>query len=80
MSGTRSHAEGLREEVAAVLPPMGLRLSESKTRIVPIDEGFDFLGFRIQRQPKPRVREADRLHLTHQGRCPWPKSKRRCAR
>jgi RNA-directed DNA polymerase len=31
---------------------MGLRLSETKTKIVHIDEGFDFLGFRIQRQQK----------------------------
>ena len=49
VKGTRAHAEGLREEVATVLAPMGLRLSEEKTRIVHIDEGFDFLGFRIQR-------------------------------
>ena len=48
--GTRAHAEGLREEVAAVLAPMGLRLSEEKTTIVHIDEGFDFLGFHIQRR------------------------------
>jgi RNA-directed DNA polymerase len=52
VSGTRAHAEDLREEVAAVLAPMGLRLSEAKTRIAHIDEGFDFLGFRIQRQQK----------------------------
>jgi len=32
---------------------MGLRLSEEKTTIVHIDEGFEFLGFRIQRQTKP---------------------------
>jgi RNA-directed DNA polymerase len=50
VAGTREHAEGLREEVAAVLRPMGLRLSETKTTIAHIDEGFDFLGFRIQRQ------------------------------
>ena len=31
---------------------MGLRLSEEKTTIAHIDEGFDFLGFRIQRQRK----------------------------
>ncbi len=31
---------------------MGLRLSAAKTRIVSVDQGFDFLGFRIQRQPK----------------------------
>ncbi len=35
-----------------VLAPLGLRLAEAKTRTVHIDEGFDFLGFRIQRQPK----------------------------
>jgi RNA-directed DNA polymerase len=50
VSGTREHAEALREEVAAVLAPMGLRLSEAKTRVVHIDEGLDFLGWRIQRQ------------------------------
>ena len=42
----------LREEVAAVLAPMGLRLSEAKTKVCHIDEGFDFLGFRIQRRLK----------------------------
>jgi len=52
VSGTEAHAEGLRAEVAAVLSPMGLRLSEEKTLVVGIDEGFDFLGFRIQRQTK----------------------------
>lgn len=35
-----------------MLAPMGLRLSEAKTRICHIDEGFDFLGFRIQRKRK----------------------------
>lgn len=50
--GTRSDAERLRDEVAEVISPMGLRLSEEKTAVVHIDEGFDFLGFRIQRQTK----------------------------
>ena len=52
VAGTKAHAETLREEVAAVLAPMGLRLSEAKTTICHIDEGFDFLGFRIQRRRK----------------------------
>jgi RNA-directed DNA polymerase len=52
VSGTRAQTETLREEVAAVLAQMGLRLSEQKTRIAHIDEGFDFLGWRIQRQQK----------------------------
>ena len=32
-----------------MLAPMGLGLSETKTRVCHIDEGFDFLGWRIQR-------------------------------
>jgi RNA-directed DNA polymerase len=52
VSGTKAHAEALKDEVAAVLSPMGLRLSEEKTMIVHIDQGFDFLGFRVQRQTK----------------------------
>src|SRR4051812_49770033 len=32
--------------------PRWARPSAAKTRIVSIDQGFDFLGFRIQRQPK----------------------------
>jgi RNA-directed DNA polymerase len=50
VSGDRRHAEALREEVAAVLAPLGLRLSPDKTRVVHIDEGFDFLGFTLRRQ------------------------------
>jgi RNA-directed DNA polymerase len=52
VNGTGEHAQALRDEVSAVLAPLGLRLSEAKTRTVHIEEGFDFLGFRIQRQPK----------------------------
>jgi RNA-directed DNA polymerase len=52
VAGTRAHTEALRDEVAAVLSTVGLRLSEDKTMTVHIDEGFDFLGFRIQRQTK----------------------------
>jgi RNA-directed DNA polymerase len=50
VSGTREHAEALRDTVQAVLAPIGLRLSEAKTRVVHLDEGFDFLGFCIQRR------------------------------
>jgi RNA-directed DNA polymerase len=50
--GTREHAEALRAEVSDVLAPMGLRLSAAKTHVVHLDEGFDFLGWRIQRHRK----------------------------
>lgn len=48
--GTRDDAEALWDEVGQVLAPMGLRLSEEKTRVCHIDEGFDFLGWHIQRR------------------------------
>jgi RNA-directed DNA polymerase len=47
--GTDSHLHALREEVEAVLSTAGLRLSLAKTHAVHIDQGFDFLGFHIQR-------------------------------
>jgi RNA-directed DNA polymerase len=53
VAGTRDDAEALWDEVSGVLVPIGLRLSEEKTRVCHLDEGFDFLGFRIQRRPKP---------------------------
>jgi RNA-directed DNA polymerase len=52
VSGERRHAEALRTEVAAVLAPLGLTLAEEKTRVVHIDEGFDFLSFTIRRMRK----------------------------
>lgn len=50
INGTQNDAEALRGEVAAVLALMGLRLSEEKTKVVHIDEGFDFLGWHVQRR------------------------------
>ena len=63
VNGTRAHAEALRDEVAAVLAPMGLRLSEEKTRVVPHRRGL-----RLPRVPHPAAPEARhgqalRLHL-----------------
>jgi RNA-directed DNA polymerase len=49
VSGKRADVESLRDEVARVLAPIGLRLSEEKTKIAHVDEGFDFLGVRIKR-------------------------------
>jgi RNA-directed DNA polymerase len=49
VAGDRSQAEALIEETQAVIRPLGLSLSQEKTRVVSIDEGFDFLGFTIKR-------------------------------
>ena len=35
-----------------MIAPLGLRLAPEKTRVVHIDEGFDFLGFHIRRMRK----------------------------
>jgi RNA-directed DNA polymerase len=51
VAGDRHHAEALVTETAAVIAPLGLALSAEKTRVVHIDEGFEFLGWRICRQP-----------------------------
>jgi RNA-directed DNA polymerase len=49
VNGTPDHAQALWSEIESVLAGIGLRLAPDKTRIAHIDEGFDFLGFRIQR-------------------------------
>jgi RNA-directed DNA polymerase len=46
--GSREDTEALREDVAEVLAPLGLRLSPAKTQVVHMSDGFDFLGFRIR--------------------------------
>jgi RNA-directed DNA polymerase len=52
VNGTEEHASDLWTEVADLLAPMGLSLSAAKTRVVNIEDGFDFLGWRIQRRRK----------------------------
>ena len=60
--GSKAHADALWDEVAEVLAPLGLRLSVAKSRVCHLDEGLDFLGFRIQRRRKKGTAKA-RLHL-----------------
>jgi RNA-directed DNA polymerase len=49
VNGGKDHALALWDTTAQILQPMGLRLARDKTHLVHLDEGFDFLGFRIQR-------------------------------
>jgi RNA-directed DNA polymerase len=67
VSGTEAQAEALKIEVATVLSTIGLRLSEEKTGVCHINEGFDFLGFRIQRK---RKRGSDKVFVYS-----WPSKK-----
>jgi RNA-directed DNA polymerase len=50
VAGERRHAEALIAQTKAVIAPLGLTLNMEKTRVVHIDEGIDFLGWRIKRQ------------------------------
>jgi RNA-directed DNA polymerase len=46
---SRQQAEQVKAQLAEWLEPRGLAFNEAKTRIVPLSEGFDFLGFNIRR-------------------------------
>ncbi|MDQ6851670.1 MAG: group II intron reverse transcriptase/maturase [Actinomycetota bacterium] len=71
---TRDEALQVKAKLASWLTPRGLCFNEDKTRVVCLDEGFDFLGFNVRRQSgklliKPskaairRVRERLRTEL-----------------
>lgn len=60
VNGTQAHAETLWDELPDLLTGAGLRLALEKTRIAHIDEGFDFLGFHIQRH---RQKGSNRRHI-----------------
>ena len=47
---SQEQAEQIKASLAGWLAPRGLVFNEDKTRIVNLDEGFDFLGFTVRRQ------------------------------
>jgi RNA-directed DNA polymerase len=47
---SRHEAEQVKARLASWLAPRGLCFNEDKTRVVCLDEGFDFLGFNVRRQ------------------------------
>ena len=54
VAGTRAQAEAIKNEAAEFMAErMRLTLSPEKTAITHVDAGFDFLGFRIKRVPRP---------------------------
>jgi RNA-directed DNA polymerase len=48
-------AQTARREAQRWLLERGLRLSEEKTRIAHLSEGFDFLGFNVRHYPAPKT-------------------------
>jgi RNA-directed DNA polymerase len=63
--GTKAEAHAIKEERRGCLSPLGLTLSEDKTKVTHLTESFDFLGYRVLRSigtkgtmiPKGRVPE-----------------------
>ena len=48
-NGTKAEALAIKEELKELLSTMGLTLSEEKTKVTHITDGFDFLGYRVIR-------------------------------
>jgi RNA-directed DNA polymerase len=81
-NGTREEAEAMKRELSTFLQAeLKLTLSEEKTKITHLNDGFEFLGFRIQRcraaqglktkiliQPSAKQKLLDKLkHCTDSG-------------
>jgi len=49
LCASREQAEQVKARLAEWLKPRGLAFNEDKTRIVHLDDGFDFLGFNVRR-------------------------------
>ena len=52
---SRQDAEQVKARLAGWLEPRGLAFNEAKTRIVPVTEGFDFLGSNLRRYPNGKL-------------------------
>lgn len=59
---SREEAEQALEAIREILNGLGLKLSPEKTRIVHLDEGFDYLGWHYQGQRRwPRTKSVEKL-------------------
>ena len=58
---TRAEAQSALSAASRVLTALGVTLHETKTRIVHVRHGFDFLGYRIKRGSRPLQLASDRI-------------------
>lgn len=58
---TKTEAEQAQADLQRFLSKRGLALSEEKTRIVHLSEGFDFLGFNVRHYPSRHTRTGWKL-------------------
>jgi len=90
LARTQAEAEDALRLIREVLTGLGLRLNESKTRVVHLHDGFDFLGFRyfrtrqrgnchkvVREKSQARFREAVR-QLTPRQACQKPRQSKAC--
>lgn len=61
---TKEEAEEAKEKLKSWFMERGLTFSEEKTRIVDLDEGFDFLGFNVRQYKVTTSRSGYRLLIT----------------
>src|SRR5215471_18025573 len=62
-NGTKAEAHAMKEELKELLSTMGLTLSEEKTKVTHITEGFQFLGYRIVRTIGGRGVMVPKVHI-----------------
>src|SRR5215510_9465208 len=76
-NGTKAQALDMKEELKQILDQMGLKLSEEKTKVTHITEGFQFLGYTVIREmggygkmaPKVLIPEKAIKKFQHKTRC-----------
>jgi RNA-directed DNA polymerase len=67
---TEQQASGVRERLAGWLAGRGLSFNQDKTRVVPLTQGFDFLGWTFRRYPggKLLIKPSKAAIRTHRKR------------
>ena len=64
LTTSKEDAEQAKSEISLWLQERGLELSEEKTKICHLTQGFDFLGFTIKLYPNPATRTGLKLLIT----------------
>src|SRR3989449_7168068 len=66
-NGTKAEAHAMKQELGEFLSHMGLTLSEEKTKVTHITEGFDFLGYRIIRNMGTSGKMVPKVLIPHKA-------------
>jgi len=55
LCGSAEQAQQVKDTLTGWFAPRGLAFNEDKTRVVALEDGFDFLGFNIRRYPNGKL-------------------------